>query len=295
VRAAGALGSAPQAERRYRRCDMVGTIVAAVVAVLALVGVVLLAVGLGRVRRGLGRRLAETSAELEGCTAARKEAERVATEARGQAAEAAARARASEQRAATVEGRERAAGQALWALERCRRAREWEGVAGPIGASAPEPGLGALSGLTNALRLELDIIREEVGTPGKLTGGLEEWRAGGAAGSPGGGAGPPAALLAGLLVVTELMHAFARRCESLEVSVGWGGSGVLVTLVGEDWLELGGVPTGLPGPDPALVDSLVNASRAVGSELRVEPVRAGTIRATWRLPLEATTPAAGHL
>ncbi|GEM_PF-3578460 len=270
---------------------MVGTIVAAVVAVLALVGVILLAIGLGRVRRGLGGRLAQASADLDGCMAARREAEQAAAEARDRAAEATERARASEERVALAEGRERGVGRALWALEGRRRAREWEGVAGPVGASAPQPGPGELADLTNALRLELDMIREEVGTPGTLAAPAPPPRAGGSTGSPANGPSGSPALLAGLLVVTELMHSFARRCESLEVSVGMAGSAVLVTLVGEDWMELGGVPTGVPGPDPGLVDALSDAARAVGSELQVDPVKAGSIRATWRLPLGAPTTA----
>src|SRR5579875_2612959 len=242
---------------------MVGTIVAAVVAVLALVGVILLAIGLGRVRRGLGGRLAQASADLDGCMAARREAEQAAAEARDRAAEATERARASEERVALAEGRERGVGRALWALEGRRRAREWEGVAGPVGASAPQPGPGELADLTNALRLELDMIREEVGTPGTLAAPAPPPRAGGSTGSPANGPSGSPALLAGLLV----------------------------TLVGEDWMELGGVPTGVPGPDPGLVDALSDAARAVGSELQVDPVKAGSIRATWRLPLGAPTTA----
>jgi hypothetical protein len=254
---------------------MVGTIVAAVVAVLALGALGAAAVQLRRRAIQVG----SLEQDVQGATTAAAEADRRAAGAEDEARSAGQRAATAEASAVTLQDRLGAIAGVVWILERRRRARAWAVVVGQIGATPPDLGGDPSAGLADALALELEIIREEVGTPGRLVGGDQPL-------------GPePGAAVVGLLVATELLQALARRADSLRVSLAADGDATVVDLAGEGWQQRGGEGE-VPVVEPAVLHDLTLASAGVGAELEIgAPDDDDVVRATLRLPTPEMSPA----
>lgn len=189
-------------------------VVVVVLAVLAMVELVLIV--LTRRRLAAQRRLtaaaderaASLAVELAAVGAARAEAEQQRATAEKQRAEAAALA------AAALDP------QVLWSLERTRSERTWRisVAAGPDAASvladAPHP-------LIEALQIELDATREEVGTIVALDADLPAEVT--AAGS-----------LLTLRVAQELLATVVRRAEETVLRVHAEGADIVVTVEATD-------------------------------------------------------------
>jgi len=110
----------------------------------------------------------------------------------------------------------------FWALERYRQAR----VAGtPLVGNALGPGLDVGAELQAALALELELLREEVGTHAEL---VEL-----ALGDP----VDPREALAALRVVQELAATFAKRADELRVAVGRDHDQATVTVEAVGWTD----------------------------------------------------------
>ncbi len=147
----------------------------------------------------------------------------------------------------------------LWALERHRQAR----VAGtPLLGVAIGPGMELTTGLTEAIRVELEVLREDVGTHGELT----EVDLGDAL--------TPTTALAVLRVVQELAAIFAKRADELEVVLGHDGDSHLVTLAALGWTD--------PTPNLAVFEAGV-AALGGALEIQPDPERADTLLAIVRL------------
>jgi hypothetical protein len=151
------------------------------VAVVALVASLLAWRSSSKRLAGAQARFAQSAAELEESRAAGETASRQLDEERRRRSEADGRARDAEERASSAE----AAMEALIAarspavlaeIERVRLEREWREMSGP---EVPLP-VRWNGSLEAALEIELEIIREVTGTPGRLeAGGGAGVRAGG--------------------------------------------------------------------------------------------------------------------
>jgi hypothetical protein len=149
------------------------------VAVVALVAALLAWRASSKRLAAAGARLADLEAELVESRSAAEAAGREVAEERRRSSEAGARAAEAEQRAGRAESRASSAEAAMEALiaarspavvaeiERVRLEREWKEVSGP---DAPLPVRWDAS-LGAALEIELEIIREVTGTPGRLESG----------------------------------------------------------------------------------------------------------------------------
>ena len=103
----------------------------------------------------------------------------------------------------------------LWQLERLRQSR----LAGIRTLhAAPGPGMNLAADLGDAIALELELMREEVGTYAEVTG-IE-------LGSP----VSPREALAVLRVVQEMAAALAKRSDELKISIDRDGDAVRVTV-----------------------------------------------------------------
>lgn len=119
-------------------------------------------------------------------------------------------------------GDQRAGG--LWALERLRQAR----LAGtPSLPTTTGPGIDVASDLRAAVALELELMREEVGTYAEVSG-VE-------LGDP----VSPREALAVLRVVQELAAALAKRSDELLVTITRDGDAALVTVRASGWSSEG--------------------------------------------------------
>lgn len=117
-------------------------------------------------------------------------------------------------------GDARAAG--LWTLERIRQGR----LAGtPSLQPTTGPGIDIATDLRAAVALELELLREEVGTYAEVSD-VE-------LGNP----VSPREALAVLRVIQELSAALAKRADELRITVGRDGDSALVTVVASGWSE----------------------------------------------------------
>ncbi|MBK5288764.1 MAG: hypothetical protein JJE46_09880 [Acidimicrobiia bacterium] len=147
----------------------------------------------------------------------------------------------------------------LWALERHRQAR----VAGtPLLGVAIGPGVDLTSALSEAIRVELEVLREDVGTHGEL-GDVDL-----------GEDLTPSAALTILRVVQELTAVFAKRADELEVTLGHDDDADLVTVAALGWTD--------PTPNVSAFEAGVAALDAT-LEIRPDPERADTALAIVRL------------
>lgn len=120
----------------------------------------------------------------------------------------------------------------LWALERHRQAR----LAGtPLLGLVVGPGADLSAGLADAIRLELEVLREDVGTHAALTS-LEL----------GDGVDPNDALTI-LRIVQELTATFAKRADELSVDVHREERDVIVSVAAIGWAD--------PPPNAAAFES----------------------------------------
>jgi hypothetical protein len=112
----------------------------------------------------------------------------------------------------------------LWALERLRQAR----LAGtPSLPTTTGPGIDVASDLRDAVALELELMREEVGTYAEVSG-VE-------LGDP----VSPREALAVLRVVQELAAALAKRSDELLVTITREGDAALVSVRASGWTSDG--------------------------------------------------------
>ena len=205
-----------------------------------------------------GAELVETRGELEEARRAEESTHEQLTGERRRGSEAEKRAVDAEQRAGRAERRAEDAESAMAALisakspatlaelERVRLEREWKEVAGP---DAELPVRWDAS-LYSALAVELEIIREVIGTPGRLepegTGGAND---------------EPSLWVLGALGC-ELLRVVARNADELVVRLE-SGPGVPPAVVAE----------GLGGDPPSDLSSIEMGAKALGLSLAAE--RAG--------------------
>jgi hypothetical protein len=193
-------------------------IVASAAAAVALIAVVIAVIAfVGKSR--LNRTLTSERAELDDTRRSTQHLEtRVST----------LRHELSEQHRANAEltAQLRSAGDArasgLWALERLRQGR----LAGtPTLPTAPGPSANLGADLPEAIALELELLREEVGTYAEVTG-ID--------------LGNPIShreALAVLRVVQELTAALAKRSDALKIAIERDGDGARITVQASGWTE----------------------------------------------------------
>lgn len=141
-------------------------------------------------------------------------------------------------------GNSRAGG--LWALERIRQSR----LAGtPTLRTTSGPGIDIAADLRAALSLELELLREEVGTYAEVSR-VE-------LGNP----VSPREALAVLRVVQELAAALAKRSDELRITVERDGDAARVTVTASGWTE--------PAPNHGILERCVLALNGT-LELRPE-------------------------
>jgi hypothetical protein len=153
----------------------------------------------------------------------------------------------------------------LWALERHRQAR----MAGtPLLGLAVGPGIDLTAILTEAIRVELEVLREDVGTHAELTEvefgtGIDARDA-----------------LTVLRVVQELSAVLAKRADELAVTVTRDDDITVVTVAAEGWTD--------PAPNVAALESALGALEGT-LELRPSPDASDTLLATVRIGSPAYT------
>ena len=175
-----------------------------------------------------------------------------AEEAQRRAAEAAAAGGGGEEAGGGEEGP--AAGGTFWELERIRLEREWRDVAG---ASVPLP-VPWDGGVAAAVAVELEIIREVIGTPSRLEP------------APGPVRLQPAAAATATRLAAELLRRLARGGEEMVVSLA-EDDGLIVTV------STGG-PVGAEDVAPVAA-----AATAAGGDLELSG-EGGSLRARLRMP-----------
>lgn len=129
-----------------------------------------------------------------------------------------------------------ARGAGLWALERLRQSR-FAGT--PTLRSASGPGLDMAADLRDAIALELELLREDVGTYAEVTDVAL------------GSAVSPREALAVLRVVQELSASLAKRADELRIEVQRDGDVAVVTVEASGWPD--------PPPSHAILERGVNA------------------------------------
>ena len=147
----------------------------------------------------------------------------------------------------------------LWALERHRQARL---ASTPLLGLAVGPGADLSVGLTEAIRVELELLREEVGTHAEL-----------AALDLGEGVGAHEALTI-LRIVQELTSTLAKRADELQVFVGREERDATVRVVAIGW-------TDAPPNASAFESGLAALDGTL--DLRPDPDTADTLLAVVRL------------
>ncbi len=158
----------------------------------------------------------------------------------------------------------------LWALERHRQAR----LAGtPLLGVSVGPGIDLHSALTEAIRVELEVLREEVGTHAELaTVELDD---------------PVDAreALTVLRVVQELTATLAKRAEELTVAVTRDQDTTVVTVAAIGWTDA--------APNAAAFESGLAALDGT-LELRADPEADATLLAVVRLGIPGGGPIPLH-
>jgi hypothetical protein len=146
----------------------------------------------------------------------------------------------------------------LWQLERLRQNR----LAGirTLHAVAVGPGMNLSADLGEAITLELELMREEVGTYAEVTG-ID-------LGNP----VSPREALAVLRVVQEMAAALAKRSDELKISIDRDGDAARITVLAAGWSE------------GARSDSTLERSvAALDGTLELRP-EAGVLTAEVRIP-----------
>ena len=146
----------------------------------------------------------------------------------------------------------------LWALERQRQAR----VAGtPLLGAGFGPGMDLVEELRAAITLELELLREEVGTHAELTELVVSEPLG------------AREALATLRIVQELAAALAKRADELRITVRRDGES---TVIGVEATGIADAPPSRPAFEQGLA--------AMGAELQLQD-GTGTLAAVVRLPI----------
>ncbi len=147
----------------------------------------------------------------------------------------------------------------LWALERHRQAR----VAGtPLLGLATGPGIDLAASLTEAVRVELEVLREEVGTHAELetvelNNDIDARDA-----------------LTVLRIVQELSATLAKRADELSVSIHLDDDIVVVTVAALGWTD--------PPPNTAALESGISALEGTLA-LKPDPDQADSLLAIVRI------------
>jgi len=147
----------------------------------------------------------------------------------------------------------------LWALERHRQAR----LAGtPLLGLVVGPGADLTAGLADAIRLELEVLREDVGTHAELVG-IDL-----------GDTVDPHEALTILRIVQELTATLAKRADELSVSVGRDDRDAVVRVAAIGWADAPPNATAFEAGLAALDGTL---------DLRADPDASDTLLAVVRL------------
>jgi hypothetical protein len=224
----------------------VGLVAAAVIVVIVLLA-------LWRLRRVY----AELNAERAALADSRRSAEHLETRISTLRQELAEQHRENVELSAKMRAGGDSGATGLWALERLRQNR----LAGtPVLPTITGPGMNIAADLGAAVALELELLREEVGTYAEVTG-VE-------LGHPVG----PGEALAVLRVVQELTAALAKRSDELTITIERDGDAARVTVVAAGWSDGSSNHTVLERSVAALDGTL---------ELRPE---AGVLTADVRIP-----------
>jgi hypothetical protein len=147
----------------------------------------------------------------------------------------------------------------LWALAQLEQQRAWRLSLAPAPSSEPD-------GLAELLAMEVDRIREEVGTPGSIDVRLE----------------PPVAAddaVLALLAARELLAVLVPHTQAYDLAVERDGAHLEVEVICDGW----------EGPDTAADDigRLLATVAPAGGDLQLEADDKGRLRATLQLPLTA--------
>ena len=150
--------------------------------------------------------------------------------------------------------------EALWALVRLEQHRSWRLTLAPTAVGWPDEPLPDLTGILN---MEVERIREEVGTPGSVEASVNGVRA-------------EDAVLC-VSATRELLRVLTMHTHAYEVSA-WTKYGQLMVEV---------LCSGWEGNEGVLADtsSIRDAIEPLGGDLRLEPPRKSRLRATMSLPL----------
>jgi hypothetical protein len=150
--------------------------------------------------------------------------------------------------------------EALWTLVRLEQHRSWRLTLAPSSAGWPDEPLPDLTGI---LKMEVERIREEVGTPGSVEASIDDVR-------------PEDAVLC-VSATRELLRVLTMHTHAYEVSA-WTKYGQLNVEV---------LCSGWEGNDVVLADTagIRDALVPVGGDLRLEPPRKSRLRATLSLPM----------
>jgi hypothetical protein len=226
---------------------------------VAVLAVVAAGLGAALVRLQGRRRAAETGKE-------RAEARVAALDAQALAAVTAAEARitaletqaqAAEAQLAAVKAERDPRLVALWALAQLEQQRAWRLTLAAVIEGEPD-------GLPGALAMEVDRIREEVGTPGTLTLQVD----------------PPVAIddaALALLAARELLAALVPHTQAYDMVIGRDGSRLDIEVVCSGW----------EGPAEAADDisRLLAAIAPAGGDLQLDADADGRLRAVVQLQL----------
>lgn len=150
--------------------------------------------------------------------------------------------------------------EALWALVRLEQHRSWRLTLAPSASGWPDAPLPDLAGI---LSMEVERIREEVGTPGSVEASIN-------------GVSPEDAVLC-VSAARELLRILTMHTHAYELSV-WTKYGQLMVEV---------LCSGWEGDEGVLADTATirDAVAPLGGDLRLEPPRKSRLRATLSLPL----------
>lgn len=149
----------------------------------------------------------------------------------------------------------------LWSLERARSERTWRFSVAPgpdsvsaLGATGPDDTSRAL---VEAMRVELDAAREEVGAVVELDADVPD------------GVAPAAAVVA-LRVAQELLAGMVRRSESTTLRITADGDDLVVAVAGYDSHDepVEAPPLSLPPSPSVRVDPSGSSVRIVGAAAR---------------------------
>jgi hypothetical protein len=236
-----------------------GVVAAGAIAILALLAMAL-TIYRARSRLALaGSQAAELEAQLAAARQSSSDAERRTDEAERTGRTALDRARYADQQAAAAGDRWISAG-ALWQLEQLRAEREWAEVTGmPLPLPVPWE-----DGIRAAVAVELEMIREVMGTPSQLDPVRPSMHL------------DPVDSVAVSRLAAEVLRRLARTGEELVVSFGVDD----VTMAAVD---------GPAGPEPDLT-RLAETAAALGSELTLLTTADG-VQVRLRLPVRSLSSA----